>query len=229
MRHQDLGCVINMGNEYVPPQFFVDAFCCPHCGAFAHQFWYEDVIAKTPIEKNIDLFRSIQNVTICFCQRCKKDSIWFNANLIYPMSFSAPLPDENMPEDVKTDYIEAMSVVYLSPRAAAALLRLALEKLMIDLNADGKDLNVRIGDLVKKGLPETLQRAADALRVIGNNAVHPGVLDLKDDSETAIKLFNLLNMIVDYMITKPKEINEIYYGKLPQKQLEGINQRDSKS
>jgi hypothetical protein len=216
-----------MGNEFVPPKHFEDGFCCPHCGAFAHQNWYQKIQCILPKGRETCIAIYLENATANFCSRCNGYSIWLNEKRIYPMSFSAPLPDENMPGDVKTDFLEAREIVDLSPRAAAALLRLALEKLMMNLKAEGKDLNANIGDLVKKGLPIRLQQAADALRVIGNNAVHPGVLDLKDDSETAHKLFTLLNLIVEYTITKPKEVNELYET-LPMKALEGINKRDSK-
>jgi len=35
-------------------------------------------------------------------------------------------------------------------------------------------------------------------------------LDLKDDRETAIGLFGLVNLIVDVMITQPKQVSTIY-------------------
>ncbi len=132
-----------------------------------------------------------------------------------------------MPEDVKEDYEEARLVVEVSPRSAAALLRLALQKLMKHLGESGKNLNDDIANLVKKGLPEKIQKALDAVRVIGNNAVHPGELDLRDDKETALALFDLLNMIVEVMITQPKKVNEIY-DKLPKGAKEAIEKRDSK-
>ncbi len=64
------------------------------------------------------------------------------------------------------------------------------------------------------------------MRVIGNNAVHPGELDLRDDKETALALFELLNMIVEVMITQPKKVDEIY-EKLPEGAKEAIERRDS--
>jgi hypothetical protein len=35
----------------------------------------------------------------------------------------------------------------------------------------------------------------DSARVIGNEAVHPGTMDMRDDHDTAIKLFGLANLI----------------------------------
>ena len=132
-----------------------------------------------------------------------------------------------MPDNVKTDFTEARNVLNASPRAAAALLRLALEKLiMVELGVRGKDLNDAIGTLVKEGLPDKAQKALDSVRVIGNEAVHPGQIDLSDNVETATTLFRLLNWIVDGMITRPRKIDEIYES-LPQSKKEAIERRDS--
>ncbi len=145
--------------------------------------------------------------------------------MIYPTGSIAPLPSEDMPEDVKADFNEARDIVQASPRAAAALLRLALQKLTIHLGGKGKNLNEDIKNLVKKGLPPKVERALDVVRVIGNNAVHPGKIDLRDDLDTAILLFELLNMIVDTMITQPRRVDEIY-NKLPEGVRKAIEKRD---
>lgn len=212
-----------MGNEFKPPKYQEDAFCCPHCGVYAHQDWRMNVTAIQQYRST----KTMENIAVSFCVYCGNYAIWISEKLIYPRMSSTPLPVENMPPDVLEDFNEARSIVDISPRAAAALLRLALEKLMIDLGAEGKDLNAHIGYLVTKGLPKQLQEAADALRVIGNNAVHPGVLDLNDDSEIANGLFTLLNLIVEYMITKPIEVNKLY-EKIPTGALAAIDKRDSR-
>jgi hypothetical protein len=71
------------------------------------------------------------------------------------------------------------AVLNLSPRSGCALLRLATEKLVEQLQPEGRDLNERIGRLVEDGLPVQVQRVLDALRVIGNEAIHPGELDFE--------------------------------------------------
>jgi len=73
-----------------------------------------------------------------------------------------------------------------------------------------------------------IQQAFDAVRVIGNESVHPGQIDLRDNPDTAFQLFNLVNFIVQEMITKPHQIQEIY-NKLPQGKLQQIEERDQKS
>ena len=63
------------------------------------------------------------------------------------------------------------------------------------------------------------------VRVIGNNAVHPGQIDLGDDVKTAIVLFELLNMIVESQIAQPKRVDEIF-GRLPEGAKKHIKKRD---
>lgn len=145
--------------------------------------------------------------------------------MFHPAASVAPLPFGDMPEEVAEDFVEARDVVNVSPRAAAALLRLALQRLMPHLGENGKNINNDIASLVKKGLPQQIQKALDALRVIGNNAVHPGQIDLKDDKETALALFSLLNMTVDVMITQPKRVDELY-NMLPESAKQAIVSRD---
>lgn len=130
-----------------------------------------------------------------------------------------------MPKEVIDDYLEARNIVDDSPRGACALLRLALQKLLPKLGEKGKNLNDDIGNLVQRGVSEDIQKAADSVRVIGNDAVHPGTLDLKDDVDTAIILFHLINYIVDNQITSKKKIDKIFKS-LPNDKLNGIKNRD---
>lgn len=96
---------------------------------------------------------------------------------------------------------------------------------MVHLGEKGKNINQDIGNLVKKGLPEKIQKALDSVRVIGNNAVHPGEIDIKDDDHTAISLFEMINMIVEVMISQPKKADEIY-KKIPARAKKAITKRD---
>lgn len=73
-----------------------------------------------------------------------------------------------------------------------------------------------------------IQKACDTLRVVGNYAVHPGELNIKDNREIANKLFALLNKIVDTMITDPKEISNLF-DFVPAKDKLSIQKRDNKN
>jgi hypothetical protein len=65
------------------------------------------------------------------------------------------------------------------------------------------------------------------VRVIGNNAVHPGQIDLRDDRTTAETLFGLVNLICEKMITEPKHV-EAVYERLPESDRKAIEQRDTR-
>jgi hypothetical protein len=147
-----------------------------------------------------------------------------------PISGAAPQPHPDLPDDIKSDYEEAMSIVSASPRSAAALLRLVLQKFTNDLLRNDKkgNLNDNIELLVQRGLRSDIQKALDVIRVLGNNAVHPGEINLKEDEETAARLFALINIIAVEMITQPKEIVALY-DDLPEKDKQKIDKRNRKS
>jgi hypothetical protein len=145
--------------------------------------------------------------------------------MVYPDSSPAPLPNPDLPEEIKTDYQEARTIIAKSPRGACALLRLCVQKLCGFLGETGKDINADIAGLVKKGLNPKIQKSLDIVRVVGNEAVHPGQIDLRDQPATATQLFSLLNVIADAMITQPKVIESLYSG-LPETKLQQIEQRD---
>ena len=207
---------------YTPPSQSSDGFNCPFCKAYSHQKWGDGHVIIT------GSYSKIPDVKFALCTKCTKYSIWYNYKMVHPLLGEAPLPHEDLPYEIKQDYEEASNIISISPRSSAALLRLAIEKLTDHiLNDDkGKDLNDNIRKLVEKGLPITIQQSLDILRVIGNNALHPGQIDLKDDRETALKLFELVNLITDYMITKPRQTSELYQS-LPEDAKKAIAKRDN--
>jgi len=158
-----------MSSGYVAPAQGSDANHCPHCDVYANQYWSLPTI-KFVTPAGGSTTRSVDELSVSYCRRCDKYSVWFGNQMIHPLASTAPLPSTDMPDDVRLDYVEARDVVVRSPRSAAALLRLAVQKLTIDLGENGKNLNEDIGRLVKKGLPPRIQQALDAVRVIGNNA-----------------------------------------------------------
>jgi len=134
--------------------------------------------------------------------------------MVYPEYTTAPLPLADMPEEVMLDFMEARDVVSHSPRSASALLRNALHRLVSILGEDAENISEAIENLNKKGLDVKIQMALDSVRVTGEEAVAPGVIDTRDDEETAIVLFNLLNLIVDALISQPRMVDNLL-EKLP--------------
>jgi hypothetical protein len=192
---------------------------------YAKQLWYH--IRASAREDGYGLQYNNQAFILSDCTSCKAPTIWLNDKIIFPLHSSAEPPNSDLPSDIRADYEEAQNIASLSPRGAAALLRLAIQKLCIFLGQPGKNINADIGALVAAGLPVRVQQALDSVRVIGNDAVHPGTIDLRDDRETVNKLFRLVNFIANKTITEPREVEDIYSG-LPTDKLSGIAQRDGK-
>jgi hypothetical protein len=166
------------------------------------------------------------NIHFSSCFTCKKISVWVHDKLLFPPELQGEEPNEDLPPDVLLDYQEARSILNLSSRGAAALLRLAIQKLCRHLGESGNNINVDIKSLVKKGLNPVIQKSLDVVRVVGNEAVHPGTLDLRDDRDTASKLFRLVNLIVEQMISGPKHV-EAMYEELPESKKKEIEKRDA--
>jgi hypothetical protein len=102
-----------------------------------------------------------------------------------------------------------------------------VQKLCAQLGEKGSSIDADIASLVKKGLSPVIQQALDSVRVIGNEQVHGGTMDLRDDERTALYLFDLVNLIADQMISQPMAVKALY-EKLPPGKLDGIAQRDGK-
>lgn len=239
-------------NGYYVPEYGSNGFTCPNCQAYSQQRWME-VLRKTgsgyalnntirtrrkeAIEKKIK-FQAEQPpsfdapltdnvVAFSTCLKCFKESYWVEGNIIYPRISVAPFAHDDMPEEVKEIYNEARNISDISPRASSALLRLAVEKLLPLVGAEGKSINDMIHDLVKKGLSRDIQMALDGLRVIGNEYIHPGKIEIQENNDITMGLFKVLNIIVENLITHKKDIQELY-DFLPNDKKQWIEARDAK-
>ncbi len=207
--------------KYIQPKLYESSFTCPDCGVLAKQEWRA---LSLKFENFSDENKNILGSATC--QHCGETSIWIKNRMYFPESGNSPFPNSEMPELVKNLYLEAASISNKSPRGAAALLRLSIQVLCKELGEKGDNINTDIGNLVKKGLPEIVQQSLDVVRVTGNDAVHPGQIDT-DNPETVRQLFDLTNVIIEYMIALPKKVSGIYQS-LPTEKLDGINKRDGK-
>jgi Domain of unknown function (DUF4145) len=216
---KSIGPMVREG-EHLPPDWRKQAFHCSWCNVLTSQSWTQLLTkaGKTP-------------VWCVVCANCRKQSYWLVPGdtppfCMHPQISSAPRPHASMPADVRADYEEARGIVARSPRGACGLLRLATQKVADILEPGSEDLNTKIGTLVRNGLPVQVQEALDSLRVIGNEAVHPGEMDLRDDVETASDLFDVLNFIVENQIDQPRRRAELF-AKLPTAKRDGITRRDA--
>ena len=209
------------------PAFEKSKFTCPICSTFSQQYWYQAKIERDDRYKRGHY--DAGNIQLCFCDSCEKYSIWRDRKMVFPDTISVAEPNEDLSEGIQDDYREAASILKKSPRGAAALLRLAIQKLCHDLGCDQTaKVNENIKELVSKGLHKKVQQSLDIVRVTGGEAVHPGVLDLRDDEDSVKQLFDLVNLIARQMITEEKEAESIYQ-KLPASKLAAIEKRDNTS
>ena len=167
-----------------------------------------------------------QKFSVATCHACGDCTLWIEKAMVYPRTAPVAPPNPDMNETIASLYNEASAIYGDSPKGASALLRLALQKLMVQIGRPGKNINDDIKKLVADGLSTKIQQALDLLRVVGNNAVHPGQIDLDDDKEVALKMFQILNLIADELITKPKEIEELYNSVVPEETKNHIQERD---
>ena len=227
------------------PTHGAPSFDCPHCGAHAQQTWPQAVLCADEGGVTTD-WSSIDRSE---CYTCKKETVWhaqrrysgssgagyshswMEWGILWPRERAGVPAHERLPEDLRPLYDEAREVADLSPRAAAALLRLLTETLLRQVAEAPKakpfDL---IGQLVREGkLDEQARMLAAYLRITGNNAVHPGQIDEDEDAQKRVSvMFPFVNSLVQRLIADPAEINELY-EQLPEEARAAADRRDGRS
>lgn len=170
-----------------------------------------------------DLVMSDFHLSVCV--HCGQAAFWRQQEMLFPTLGSIEMPNADLNPAIRADYLEAAAIAARSPRGAAALLRLCIQQLCCQLGLSGKNLNNDIAVLVQRGLNPDIQVALDAVRVIGNNAVHPLEMDLRDDLHTAHTLFSIVNYVAEQMITFPAKLGGLF-ASLPQGARDQIKKRD---
>ena len=216
-------------SKFSPPEYHSTAFHCPYCHAYADQKWEHvgrEVWSNTS-DSYVELLHiDKKKVEASICSHCKNATFWLAEKIIYPPTRMSPPANSDLPDNVKEVYEEAAAIAKSSPRAACALLRLAIEMLLEHLGEEGS-INAMIKNLVDKGLDKRIQQALDIVRVTGNNAVHPGEIEFNDSTNVST-LFELVNFIANDLITRPKEIDGMF-NQLPETAREGIKKRDRRA
>ena len=148
---------------------------CPYCGI--------EYLITDKLEKHLQGKYSESRVENIFlymslCPKCGKmsfslmgtgfDSI---VHYTYPPVSAMFLPDY-IPQAIRQDYLEAVSIADLSPKASATLARRCLQGMIHDFwGIKEKNLNAEITAL-KEHIPRRQWEAIDAVRKIGNIGAH---------------------------------------------------------
>lgn len=177
------------------------AMTCPHCGSAA-------IFTQHPVLKCFlkagelrtyaddygrtygTSFRSITDecefyapelVCLWRCPNCKNLTLEVAGEIVFPTGSGIPAVD-CMPQEAKEVFEEAQSIINLSPRAACAMLRICVERMVNAAEAQGGNLSQKIESL---NLPPKLTKLAHACRLVGNDAVHNNVIDFSVGSDEA--------------------------------------------
>lgn len=221
---------------YVAPRFRESAFHCPSCSVYANQTWLYCYHSKEIFSSSdgrgafISFDNQISQLEVAYCDHCRNLSFWVDQRLVCPSQTTAPYAHKDMPESILEYYNEAREISAASPRAAAALLRLAAKKLCEHLNEPEPNLNRAIGNLSKRGLPESIIKSLDTIRIVGNEGgAHEGQIDLTggDNKQIVDKLFWLINFIIEKTIAEPQEV-EGMLASLPEDKKQGVEVRDKR-
>lgn len=209
-----------MDKSITPAKFKEQSFNCPICGVYSIHFWNN--LKEVKYDGSIIDTKAVKSS----CHKCDSEILWWDGSIVAPPITTAPFHHDDMPDEVKLVFEEARSTFEVSPRSSAALLRLCLQILCDGLGYKQRKLDDAIGAMVKNGLSVQVQQALDIVRVVGNNAVHPGQININDNRDTAVALFALINFTVERMISEPKKIDALFQA-LPEGAREAIHRRDA--
>jgi len=215
--------ILDPRNKKHAPTYFKDKFICPICKLYVKHSWIQNVFER--IQSNNSIKFSISK-----CSNCLNLMIWSadHKEIIFPKINQVEEPNVELNKDIKEIYIEAATILDESSRASAALLRLCLEKLLIQISIPGRTLNDMISNLIEKGVDENIRKACDLVRIHGNEAIHPGEINIKDNRYIATNLFWLINKIASIEITEKKKIQLLYDRTISDGKKKSIEIRDLK-
>jgi hypothetical protein len=154
--------------------------------------------------------RDVQNVSISYCFHCNEMCLWVYDQLVWPRRAGDPEPKLHAPPNVRRECEGATQTLEASPRGAAAVLRLTIEKLCKELGVSGESVKDDIAFFVREDVDARVQKVLDAARIIESNAVPPGQIGLGDDRATAETLSGLVNLICEKMIMEPRHLQAVY-------------------
>ena len=213
---------------YFPPELDKDAFNCPFCGVYAAQFWSSNVVYGSESESyagsRFNVNGKIEGFKVSKCSHCHQLIIWNYRKMLFPRKMTVPDPSNDISDNIKEIYIEAGEVPIDSPRASGALIRIALELLLQSINKNTMGLNENINKLIESQIPVQLIKALTILRVNGNDIMHTGEIKILEKKEDVTYLFDLFNMIVEELITRPRKLDESY-NRIPESKRKQIENK----
>lgn len=200
---------------------------CPHCYYTVSLRW-----KKTEPCGLDDIAKKCKIIHYSDCPHCKKMIVeleiaelayyvkhnggtqgkTISREMIYPaITNFVDMPE--IPKQYSEDFLEAQKILYISPKASAALTRRTLQQILREeYNIKRKFLSEEIKEFCSKsGIPSQLSDSVDAIRLIGNFAAHPSK-DLKTGEIVSVEegeaewLLEILNDLMDFTFIQPKKL-----------------------
>lgn len=206
-----------MASKRTAPEKFLDVFTCPHCEAITGQSW-RTVDSQSPMSvMNNEPARPSWSLATCVSDSCRGQSMWREDVMVWPLVSSAPAPHDTMPADARELYEEARAVLPHSRRAAAALVRGSLERLLRAHLGSNDRLDEMIAALSTQ-VSRALWQILTAVRVLANTSLHrddeaPELLELfleGDLAEVVDPYFIAINLLVEELIAAPAQAAELF-------------------
>lgn len=205
---------------------------CPHCGDGVHEDWEAETLSGM-IDSKEEVAYEVEQM---HCPGCGSGIIrmsvgkprWaglegeeFLAGItgepaeqftLYPRVPFSKVTAPEVPNSIRQDYEEAVTVLPFSPKASAALSRRCLQNILVEQGADEKkNLVEQIDEAVTKyGFNANLRKLMNAVRMMGNCAAHPfkdqstgTIVDVEPgDAELNI---STIEALVDFFYIRPAE------------------------
>lgn len=203
---------INLKNE---------TYVCPFCGkeqAFAHSYDGFKIGYGITMYQRHEYEYADRKIYVLECNNkdCKKISITSfckGKQFDIEPEFTCKKYPNYIPEQIRNDYEEAVSIIDKSPKASATLFRRCLQGMIHDFwNIKEKNLNAEITSLKGK-VPSSQWTAIDGLRNLGNIGAHMEkdinlIIDI--DPQEAVKLQKLVELLIEKWYIARHDEEEIY-------------------
>lgn len=177
--------------DTIKPNFKGTWFNCPHCKIKTEHNWYElhiveKIYIPSELQEQLNKYKKEQAYEIetkrilkeelplhlSLCRHCKKYCIWTEEQLIYPITSSPIIFNEDLPEDILKDCEESASISNLSPRASHILNRRIIQKLLSNYADKGETIYEMAEALKNSGkINQTTHTRITVIRLLGNDIV----------------------------------------------------------
>lgn len=196
-------------------------YICPYCGckqSFSGN--YEEVEAGKGIHFRNKHFATDLKVyhIVCANRKCSKITVVAKEIVsekqfdLFPQHVHKDFPDY-VPQQIRNDYIEAVTIMQDSPKASATLLRRCLQGMIRDFWGIKKSTLKEEIDAIQEKVTPAQWKAIDGLRKMGNIGAHMEkdinlIIDI--DEGEASELSSLIELLVDKWYIARHDEEELY-------------------